>query len=72
MPTRPALVRWDPAAPVTLENLVVMDDKEAERHVRACFAPADSRRPEEVWGADVADVVARRAEEVRRDREWIM
>lgn len=75
VPSRPALVRWDPSQPVGLENLVVMEDKEADRHVKECFdASADSpkKRPEELWGHETAEIVARRTEEVRRDREWIM
>ncbi|KIP10798.1 hypothetical protein PHLGIDRAFT_125305 [Phlebiopsis gigantea 11061_1 CR5-6] len=75
VPSRPALVRWDPSQPVGLENLVVMEDKEADRHVKECFdASADSpkKRPEELWGQETAEIVARRTEEVRRDREWIM
>ena len=75
VPSRPALVRWDPLQPVGLENLVVMEDKDADQHVKECFgASADSPKklPEELWGHETAEVVARRAEEIRRDREWIM
>lgn len=75
VPVRPALVRWDPSQPLTLENFVVMDEKEAERHVQECFgASPDSpkKRPEDLWGSEVANIVARRAEEIKRDREWIM
>ena len=35
---RPALVRWDPCAPLSLENCVVAEFKEAERAVRSVFA----------------------------------
>ena len=35
---RPALVRWDPCAPLTLENCIVAEFKEAERAVRSVFA----------------------------------
>ncbi|KAF8263085.1 hypothetical protein EI94DRAFT_1741809 [Lactarius quietus] len=35
---RPALVRWDPCAPLNLENCVVAEFKEAERAVRSVFA----------------------------------
>ena len=35
---RPALVRWDPRAPLSLENCVVAEFKEAERAVRSVFA----------------------------------
>jgi tRNA threonylcarbamoyladenosine dehydratase len=56
-----------------LENCVVMEDKDAERHVRECFDGAGERpkkRPEELWGKEVQAIVERRAEEVKRDREW--
>jgi tRNA threonylcarbamoyladenosine dehydratase len=32
VPTRPALVRWDPSAPLTPENVVLMDTNDADRH----------------------------------------
>ncbi|KAH9169389.1 ubiquitin-protein ligase molybdopterin-converting factor [Lactarius sanguifluus] len=35
---RPALVRWDPRVPLSLENCVVAEFKEAERAVRSVFA----------------------------------
>jgi hypothetical protein len=34
---RPTLVRWDPQHPVTLENIVVMDFPDAEKHTKECF-----------------------------------
>ena len=51
------------------------DDKEAERHVRECFGvglPAGEtvKTPAELWGAETQAIVERRAEEVRRDRQW--
>jgi hypothetical protein len=35
---RPALVRWDPRAPLSLKNCVVAEFKEVERAVRSVFA----------------------------------
>lgn len=70
VPSRPSLVRWDPAAPLALENCVALEHDEAARHVKECYE--GERRPEEVWGEEVAAVVRRRAEEVRRVREWVM
>ncbi|KAI0074588.1 hypothetical protein K474DRAFT_1665202 [Panus rudis PR-1116 ss-1] len=81
VPTRPALVRWDPSQPLTLQNCVAMDYAQAEKHVKECFglAPAEGsdesikpKRPEEVWGTEVAEVVKRRKEEVRRVQEWLL
>nr|GAT51747.1 predicted protein [Mycena chlorophos] len=98
VPTKPTLVRWNPHEPITPENLVVMEAKEAARHERAVFgdsissesdagddesvvdgiATAEKRQAsprtmtgEELWGAEVAQLVRKRAAEVRRVREWV-
>ncbi|KAJ6603231.1 hypothetical protein DFH09DRAFT_968476 [Mycena vulgaris] len=61
VPTRPTLVQWDPARSLTIENCVVMDFVDAERHLKG-----------EVWGEEVRAVVERRAKEIERSREWVM
>ena len=71
VPVRPALVRWDFTRPLSLENCAVMEHVEADRHMKECSGET-GRRPEVVWGAETAAVVARRAEEIRRVREWVM
>ncbi|KAJ7084949.1 ubiquitin-protein ligase molybdopterin-converting factor, partial [Mycena epipterygia] len=63
VPARPTLVRWDPALPLTVDNCVVMDLPDAERHVRDGAVQ---------WGAEVEAVVRRRREEVERRAEWVM
>ncbi|KZT26172.1 ubiquitin-protein ligase molybdopterin-converting factor [Neolentinus lepideus HHB14362 ss-1] len=70
VPTKAVLVRWDPNEPVTLENVVVMEGKEADHHMRECWDL--QRRPGEVWGEHVEGIVRRRAEEVRRVREAVL
>ncbi|OCH94639.1 ubiquitin-protein ligase molybdopterin-converting factor, partial [Obba rivulosa] len=70
VPTRPSVVRWDPAKPLTLENCVVLEHGEAERHVKECYG--EGKRPEDVWGKEVTKVVERRQEEIRRVREFLM
>ena len=75
VPSRPALARWDPARPLTIDNCVAFEYTEAERHERECyhgFAEAPPQRPEEVWGMNVAAVVQRRAEEIRKEREAVL
>ncbi|KAH8102151.1 ubiquitin-protein ligase molybdopterin-converting factor [Cristinia sonorae] len=74
VPTRPALVRWDFNKPLSLENCVAMEFADAEKHVKLCGSNSEGerRRPEEVWGVDVQEIVRRRREEVRREREWVM
>ncbi|KAI0786980.1 ubiquitin-protein ligase molybdopterin-converting factor [Abortiporus biennis] len=37
VPNKPTLIRWDPRLPLTLENTVVMDYPDAEKHAKACF-----------------------------------
>jgi len=70
VPSRPTLVRWNPAEPLTLENCVAMEYAEAERHVKECYE--GGKHPEEVWGQDVGDIVKRRADELRKVREWVL
>ena len=71
VPTRPALVRWDFQQPLSLENCVVMEVPEADRHVKECWGES-GKRPEEVWGEDVARIVARRTLEIVKLKEWIL
>ena len=82
VPTRPTLIRWDPALPLGIENCAVMEWGEAESHMKECFGvsgkdevevdAALKRRPEDVWGPEVVSVWERRRAEVRRQREWVM
>ncbi|CCM05469.1 uncharacterized protein FIBRA_07690 [Fibroporia radiculosa] len=70
VPSRPSLVRWDPAQPLTLENCVAMEHGEAERHVAQCYSGV--QRPEDMWGTEAAEVVKRRVEEIKKVEEWVM
>ncbi|THV02177.1 hypothetical protein K435DRAFT_749662 [Dendrothele bispora CBS 962.96] len=72
IPTKPVLVRWNLTKPLTLENCVVMEDKEALKHIKAC-KPEEGVliAPEEVWGNEVEEVVSRKSEEVKKYLEWI-
>ncbi|KAI0327519.1 hypothetical protein GY45DRAFT_1308584 [Cubamyces sp. BRFM 1775] len=70
VPEKPALVRWDPAAPLSLQNCVAFEFADAEKHLKECLQ--EKRSPEEVWGAEVVEVVKRRQEEARRVVEWVM
>ena len=76
VPTRPTLIRWDPARPVSTDNLVVFELNDAEKHARALWnsdgSISSSTSPEMLWGAEVKAVVDRRAAEARRIREWVM
>ncbi|OAX42227.1 ubiquitin-protein ligase molybdopterin-converting factor [Rhizopogon vinicolor AM-OR11-026] len=71
VPARPTLLRWDPAKPLTLENCVVFEFAEAEKHVRECLASHPRKTPKEVWGDEVQAIVERHAAEVAKYREWV-
>ncbi|EGO01130.1 hypothetical protein SERLA73DRAFT_167269 [Serpula lacrymans var. lacrymans S7.3] len=62
VPSRPTLMRWDPAEPLTLENCVVFEFAEAEKHAREL----------NVWGEAVQQVVDRRSKEIIGYREWTL
>ncbi|KNZ75376.1 hypothetical protein J132_03416 [Termitomyces sp. J132] len=73
VPSRPVLVRWDIVKPLTVDNCVVMEFGEAEKHYKESGSREDPlKRPEDIWSCEVKHVVNRRAEELRREREWVM
>ncbi|KAF9238916.1 hypothetical protein BU15DRAFT_88168 [Melanogaster broomeanus] len=63
VPARPQLLRWDPMKPLSLENCVVFEFAEAEKHER--------RRPVEVWGDEAQSVVDKNAAEIAKYRAWV-
>ena len=71
VPTRPALVRWDLTRPVTLDNCVVMELKDADRHIKSS-RDADGKLVDArtVWGQAVQDIIDSRSREVARYQEW--
>ncbi|KIJ16407.1 hypothetical protein PAXINDRAFT_168540 [Paxillus involutus ATCC 200175] len=74
VPVRPQLLRWDLTKPLTLENCVVFEFREAEEHSKECFGIGDAkerRRPVEVWGDEVQNVVEKKAAEVAKYRAWV-
>jgi tRNA threonylcarbamoyladenosine dehydratase len=70
VPTRPTLVRWDYSQPLTIDNCIVLEFKDAEAHYTQCFSEAKS--PSFVWGEEVAAVVEKRAAEAREARKAMM
>ncbi|KAG6906592.1 hypothetical protein DXG01_012995 [Tephrocybe rancida] len=73
VPSRPTLVRWDVTKPLTVDNCVVMDFAEAEKHSKESGTSEEPlQRPENIWGTGPQHVVDRRVEELRREREWVM
>ena len=63
VPSRPVLLRWDIECPLTLENCVVMDTPEADKHVK------EGRG---IWGEETRKVVEERQKEIKRWREWVL
>ncbi|KAK1216609.1 hypothetical protein PQX77_020729 [Marasmius sp. AFHP31] len=71
VPTKPALVRWDLSKPLVLENVIVMEEKDAVKHVKECRQGAEGAAlPGEVWGKQVQEVVERKHSEVAKYLEW--
>ncbi|KAG7095703.1 hypothetical protein E1B28_006417 [Marasmius oreades] len=71
VPTKPSLVRWDLRKPLDLGNVVVMEEKDAVKHLKAC-RPEEGLivPPSEVWGKEVEDIVRGRTGEVERYLAW--
>jgi len=73
VPQRPTIVRWDFRKPVTIQNCVVFDFKDAEKHAKACWSPVgDHVDPESIWEETVQEAVKRRAAEAKRILDWVM
>ncbi|KAK0223658.1 hypothetical protein IW262DRAFT_845662 [Armillaria fumosa] len=69
VPARPMLVRWDFRRPLGLDNCVVMDQSDGEKHMKACSTD-EIQDPKQVWGDKVQDVVDRRAREIGQYLLW--
>jgi len=73
VPSKPTLVRWDASSPLTIENCVVMDHNDAEKHGKSIRDPSGTFvDPKEIWGAQVQEIVTRRAKVLERQRQWVM
>lgn len=68
------LLRWDISRPLTVDNCVVMEHGEGEKHSKAWGISNEASLvdPKVIWGDEVQGIVDRRAEEVRRERQWVM
>lgn len=62
--SRPHAVRWDKHRDLTPDNVVVMDQKEADRHMDECLK--GEKTPEEVWGKEACDYIRKKSEECKR------
>jgi hypothetical protein len=66
--SRPVATRWDKARELTVDNVVIMDAKSAERHERECLK--EGKPVEEVWGAEAVTSVNKKSAEARRVMEY--
>lgn len=66
-------MRWDLTKPLTLENCVVFEFAEAEKHAQECLSIGShlEREAKEVWGNEVQTIVDRKAAEVAYYRQWV-
>ncbi|KAM6501176.1 ubiquitin-protein ligase molybdopterin-converting factor [Amanita muscaria] len=72
VPSRPTLVRWDASRPLTVDNCVVMEYKDAVQHENAIRgADGGFKDPKDIWGEEVQAVVACRARQLQQQRDWI-
>ncbi|KAH8112931.1 ubiquitin-protein ligase molybdopterin-converting factor [Phellopilus nigrolimitatus] len=62
VPNKVALTRWDPSAPLSVQNCVVLDWPEYQKHVEGC---ASGQTPEEIWGEEVSALVSKRRKEAK-------
>lgn len=72
VPARPTLARWDYTKPLSLDNCIVLEFKDAEKHYEVCGKSASPSAAADLWGKETEAVVQRRAAEARKLREWVM
>ena len=70
VPNKPMLVRWDYTRPLSVDNVVPMDQPDADKHTRRCHDLKE--KPEDVWGQEVKSVYERRTQEILKDKQWFM
>ncbi|WFD37015.1 hypothetical protein MCUN1_003907 [Malassezia cuniculi] len=62
------IMRWDASRPLDYDNVVLLDRRQARIHESRVLK--DGEDPAAVWGAAVADIVAKRMAEERRMSRW--
>lgn len=63
VPSRPALVRWDVTLPLTLSNCVVMEERDADLHIKE----GKGR-----WMEEAEKVFMRRTKEIEQWKQWAL
>lgn len=72
---RPALVRWDMDSPLSVENCVLMENKDVLKHLKECGLQERKdgsvrKSPAEVWGVEVDEGARALGKEARRILSW--
>ena len=65
---KPTLIRWDAGGAVSVDNLVVMDRGEADRHDREVLH--GGKTPAELWGEETVALVEKRRMLERENRDY--
>lgn len=62
------VIRWQKNQDLSVDNLVVMGNKDAEKHTKECLI--DDKHVREVWGDEVVDFINRKSDEARKTIAW--
>nr|ODN91594.1 mitochondrial protein [Cryptococcus depauperatus CBS 7855] len=68
IPLKAAVIRWDRSKELSFDNLVVMGNKEADKHMSECLV--GGKPLEQVWGEEVVDLIKKKSEEARNIMAW--
>jgi len=71
VPSKPVLVRWNLASPLSLTNCVVMDEVQAKKHLQSYAEQGKHWSPSTVWGDKAQSIVDKRSAEVARYQQYI-
>lgn len=71
VPSKPVLVRWNLASPLSLTNCVVMDEVQAKKHLQSYAEQGEHWSPSTVWGDKAQSIVHKRSAEVARYQQYI-
>lgn len=65
---KPAAVHWDPSRPLAFDNVIIMDVKGANKHLKE--VQMGGKKLEEVYTQDQIDIANRRCAEARKYMIW--
>ncbi|OWT35798.1 mitochondrial protein [Cryptococcus neoformans] len=62
------VIRWQKDQDLSADNLVVMGNKDAEKHMKECLIGDKDVR--EVWGDEIVEFIKRKSDEARKTIAW--